>query len=561
MIVTYTEAERLEADALEREYQEALDLSDARLSKLRTDPPPSPEDYFAGISRKENPDAWEKQNRLFIKAMLAWNDAGSDEWREENKNQTRLMEDHSKKRAALFRRAEKRQFKELGTDPAVIVQDGKRQARMLIEAMRDEYLDTQEKIAHDGFLQGIPEGQKAGSFGAMNVVSLGDGAWALHEEEMNIQIHNALHLYFNHLKKFPPLLSELEDAVTAALQAADYVTTETEGLGKTVVVKSSSKPPQNRSPFDLIEKFSKLENTVTISNYPSALDFPVDKLTNLIFKGSFTDYRGQLKREKDGNDRITTAYSIDFADLDNVKVLRKLDYIDLIIHNSILSWYKNGINLLTDQMIYRMMNGNTDLEITPGWRKEIRRRTDKLMTTLVNITTYGQGNDPNKERKWTGNMIYALRENDAVINGVKTDCVRVLGMPVLAAHAGEDGHITSIPLHFLNTGINKNADAVALQTFLLQRVLQMSRNPKLSKTILYDTATDEIGRPEAETPAHARVRKSRQRDYIKRILDHWTAQGFIGGYQEQKKGKAFTGVTIIPPITTDTPPKTVTYPP
>ena len=83
---------------------------------------------------------------------------------------------------------------------------------------------------------------------------------------------------------------------------------------------------------------------------------------------------------------------------------------------------------------------------------------------------------------------------------------------------------------------------MAVKSFLLRSIFDMQHNPKLSRNIIFDTMNDEIA-TESEKTFTAKEQRN-IREYIPQVLDYWTHQNFIKGYEPVKSGNKIRGYTI-----------------
>ena len=98
----------------------------------------------------------------------------------------------------------------------------------------------------------------------------------------------------------------------------------------------------------------------------------------------------------------------------------------------------------------------------------------------------------------------------------------------------------------ITSGINKNQTTIVLEQALLKRITAM---PRISTTIVYDTLFADarlLTKPDgsAYKESSLKVRKSKLKDYARRILDSWKQTGFIKGYTEEMDGKTAVKVKI-----------------
>jgi hypothetical protein len=130
---------------------------------------------------------------------------------------------HTSERSALYAKCEQRQFDELGGDLVKIMADAKEQAPQIIDLI---YTGHHDKIV------------ESSGFSAIDVVSLGNGKWALDAEMTRGHLSVSLHLHFSAFLGKPDLFEELTDFIRQTVANDPRVAPEgTKGRGAPIVIK------------------------------------------------------------------------------------------------------------------------------------------------------------------------------------------------------------------------------------------------------------------------------------------------------------------------------------
>ena len=495
IFIDFTKQEEAQADALEVKYQKAFKAID-EIRNSRTDE--LPED---------------------IKKFSEWEAAGSPEWKAACKQWHITNDNYNKERSELFKKAELCQFKELGTDPASILENAKKQVKKAIQSQYGYYKDM----------------GKEDSFSSIHVCALEDGTWLLDKGELRKTISGTLHLHIEILEQHNNLLEDLNKFIDKTLKNNKKVAAE-------------GHPGKFKS-IEFIKNTLSYTEAMINTRYPDNFITPTDKVSNLAFAGELTGSQLQrLAMERRGSKKqINTLASIDFDKLNGsvqIKGKKELNAYDREVHDAIITLFVDGGNeYITPQMIYQVMTGNTDAYLNPKQAEAISDSITKFMYSRVIIDaseeakTYGFDSF-----KYDGNLISGERVT-ATLNGNVLECLRILRPPVLYEYANKKNQIGRFDIKLLNSPVNKTEEIITLQGYLYRRILTMKGSSNLSKTIVYETVYNQIEVTAASDGA-LRKKKSKVRDQIKTILDYWKKENFISGYVENKRGTTIHSITI-----------------
>lgn len=495
IFVDFTEQENIQINAIEEKYQQAFKALEELTEQLN--PTPNTERFFKGINGKDNPKEWEAAIKKTNKILNAWEAAGSPEWKKARAKWDEINDAYNKERTTLFKKAEQRQFNELGGDLAKILEDAKSQTTRVIYSMFQYFNgDTNGKALLD-------------------------------RESLKERINSSLRLHIEALKPNAKLYREFTTFIDTTIKRSEYVA-----------------PKGTKT-----EDAAKIPEAVANTKYPINFLSPTDKVTQYAFEGKITgDQLRELAMERRGSKKqITTLASIDFDKLNGsvqIKGRRELTTYDREVHDAIITLYVDGSNeYITPQMIYQVMTGNPDAYLNPKQAEAISDSITKCMYSRLIIDAGEEAKAYGFDSfKYDGNLISGERVT-ATLNGNVLECLRILRPPVLYEYANKKNQIGRFDIKLLNSPINKTEEIITLQGYLYRRILSMKGSSNLSKTIVYDTVYNQIEVTAASDGA-LRKKKSKVRDQIKRILDYWKQENFISGYVENKRGQAIYSVTV-----------------
>ncbi|GEK35453.1 hypothetical protein [Kurthia sibirica] len=279
-------------------------------------------------------------------------------------------------------------------------------------------------------------------------------------------------------------------------------------------------------------------------NRPRTFMSPKDKISSKLFEGVLppgTNKAEIAMENKKSTKELSAFVSVDFDMLPNIHSSQEITAYDREVHDAIVSLYVDGENeYITNQMVYRTMTGDPTAKLTDKNRTEIDNSIRKCSMTRISIESspqeaavYGM-----QTMKYEGNLLYTK-----VVTGVQSghinEWIYIMEQPILYRYATSKGQLSRTDINLLNTPVNKNAETLMLQGYLLRRIEAM-KHPKYNKSynILYDTIFKHL-KIEAATSGALRKKHSKLRDTIKKILDDWIEKGFIVGYKNNSdKGKS-----------------------
>lgn len=236
------------------------------------------------------------------------------------------------------------------------------------------------------------------------------------------------------------------------------------------------------------------------------------------------------------------------------------------LYNGIVSLFVDGdeSHIMTPAMIYRAANGITDgTDPSAGMKAAITRAVNEMryIAAEIDFTDEAKMYRSDVDNCYVRDTILDVRELSVSISGKPYTAFYVKQTPLLYEYAQVSKQIASLPPHLLDirqvpknkagkieTGkapggrISNNDRRMAVKSYLLRRIYDMQHDPTLSRNIIFDTMNDEIATESDKTFTAKEQRNIRE--YIPQVLDYWTHQNFIKGYEPVKGGNKIRGYAI-----------------
>lgn len=222
---------------------------------------------------------------------------------------------------------------------------------------------------------------------------------------------------------------------------------------------------------------------------------------------------------------------------------RNLSAFDMVVYNAICTWYAFDNTTFTSQDLYNIMCGGERHKLHPEMRQYIFDSALRLARTSVDITHYkgdfSRGSYKDTEERYYTRLLSASATESVLGNGTIQDCFRILEEPVLYQIGRATNQILSAPAPVYQIPKQKNtARALVIRQYLFVRMMN-ARAGALSRVIKYETLFEEC-----EIRTDSRAEKRRIREIVTQILNEWVSQGFLTGFEEQKKGNSIVGVEL-----------------
>lgn len=262
------------------------------------------------------------------------------------------------------------------------------------------------------------------------------------------------------------------------------------------------------------------------------VSYPTDKANSSIWNLKRTDGQlafdfGEISLQIDtanAADRkagilVTTSYSINFDGLkDDVAISKRLTPFDKRVYIACSALFDAGFSVVTMTQIYKAM-GNSGSP-SPKQIEKVRTSIRKMMSAIITIDNAVEAKRydyPHLE--YEGNLLYAERVK-ASDHSRTAEAVHILRRPILIAYSAERKQCETIDSKLLQGPISKTDENLAIEDYLLHRILRANHDGKTSEKILFRTICDHAG---------ITAQKQRQRlpEKVKTYLDYYKECGQI----------------------------------
>ena len=266
---------------------------------------------------------------------------------------------------------------------------------------------------------------------------------------------------------------------------------------------------------------------------------PVDKVTQSLFNPSknpaLYDGGADLIVGR-GKKEVTTAVSLRIEELGEVKTGTMLTDFHRTLFNAAISQFLAGNTLFSDNMLARAITGKDTVE------GKIRRAIIDGMDTLIRTRAFIDATQEAKAFNLKGleNVKYEgalldVRRITATINGKTTECYKIIAEPWLLTYAKSKNQLDTYDVRLLNApfqAISATPESISIVSHLLNHIMAiLNPNSRIINIILYEPLYKLAG-IEASTEATAETKRRRLRKTIHKILDVWTNEGLIDGYED-----------------------------
>ena len=362
--------------------------------------------------------------------------------------------------------------------------------------------------------------------------------------------------------------------------------------------------PVPSSPIVLTSKKSFFNPVLTFDNASDESDFnekdiiapdtlfsPKDKVSNRTWDNSLPigRYMGIVTVRKAENFGCIVQLNYEkIINSDDVVTGAVLSPFDRCVYDAVVTLFVTGRTVFSTIEILRIISHNPKARLTPSYRNKIIKSMFHISRFWLSILTDDSErfdvwcslsrNSPfNSERKYYKNLqaAYTGRLLDfRVIGNITFDVSylkdeqeitekesfpevwKILAPPILYQYAQAKGQISSVPIKYLNTSSNNGNTVTAvrrgvytneLANFLSREIDTMKKTAKrkqpYSRFILLERIYQIDGIDEIQKDVNSlNKKKSRTRDKLSKILQHFKENGLIEGHLFHKKvhGKSLT---------------------
>lgn len=290
---------------------------------------------------------------------------------------------------------------------------------------------------------------------------------------------------------------------------------------------------------------SKKPRASVSSTKTDSMPLPLDKVNSNVWgqskiatafyaskeKGETTEPFTVLMDKRNAESFIV--YDIDFDNLpDGMGLSKKLTPYDKRVHDACGALWdaieetedENGMPLkvVTAAQVYEAM-GNKK-KMSDYDKKKIDESLIKLIKTVVTINTENEGKKGKEQFKLTTQLLPG-EVGTYIVNGqVANSAVRMFAEPTLLKFARSRNELSVVPIAALQTDISQTEDNLVLEDYLLRQISHIKDGKmRKSNAILLETVYEKTGMDDKH-------KKSRGREKIRTLLEHYKDTGLIAGY-------------------------------
>lgn len=294
--------------------------------------------------------------------------------------------------------------------------------------------------------------------------------------------------------------------------------------------------------FKLIKLVQEQDEAANNKELPSitvrkmdGVDFPLDKVNANMWK-LLEDTSGQYEFKFDVSKKgsaqpIDIYYVLDFSELQNASITKKLEIYDKRVYLAIAALYNGGYDRVSILQIYNTMGykgrpGASDI-------KKINSSITKMNGAKLYINNMAEAKAYKYDRFEYDGQLLPMERVKGIVNGQVAEAViHIFREPPMVSFARQRKQITTINVRLLDTPLSKTSANMELEDYLLERISHMKKG-SVRKRMLLATIYEN---------ANIKTIKQKQRapEKIKKLLEHYKENGFIKGYRIDDKG-----VTII----------------
>lgn len=294
--------------------------------------------------------------------------------------------------------------------------------------------------------------------------------------------------------------------------------------------------------FKLIKLVQEQDEAANNKELPSItvrkmddVDFPLDKVNANMWK-LLEDTSGQYEFKFDVSKKgsaqpIDIYYVLDFSELQNASITKKLEIYDKRVYLAIASLYNGGYDRVSILQIYNTMGykgrpGASDI-------KKINSSITKMNGAKLYINNMAEAKAYKYDSFEYDGQLLPMERVKGIVNGQVAEAViHIFREPPMVSFARQRKQITTINVRLLDTPLSKTSANMELEDYLLERISHMKKSSVRNRMLLATIYEN----------ANIKTIKQKQRapEKIKKLLEHYKENGFIKGYRIDDKG-----VTII----------------
>ena len=173
--------------------------------------------------------------------------------------------------------------------------------------------------------------------------------------------------------------------------------------------------------------------------------------------------------------------------------------------------------------------------------QEVKARIIKDIDVLVENGLLKSKTDKIKSAVIDDNLLHIRVGTITSEQGKVYKSIQIVTEPILLTYNRAKRSLLSIPMEYIGlTDFNATEKAIAMQDYLLMRIISYKNGKLKENKILYDTLYRDSGIEKPKTPKDF----SRDREIIRKMMGEWEKKGLINACVEVKKGRSFEGIVF-----------------
>lgn len=325
-------------------------------------------------------------------------------------------------------------------------------------------------------------------------------------------------------------LEQPEKEVEEANRDIAAIIGETEETKENAITKQIK---ELRELQELLKKYAAIFEKIplqTTATRPDKTIFPLDKVTTSYFKNLISKDGANINTGGKNRKNALVYCALDFDSLPGVSITKTLTAYDKIVYIAAANLYAYN-EITTATQIYKAM-GNTGTPRASDLKKinDSLAKMRRASVTIDNAEEHKAFNGGYPLFTYNGQLL-PLETISATINGKPVEtAIHLLREPPLISFAKKhNNQIATLPRAVLESPVNKTETALTIQDFLFRSINHMKNRKTEPRNISFETLFKEC-------KAEEKKQRQRARETMQKLLDHYTACGWIKGYSADKKG-------------------------
>lgn len=270
-----------------------------------------------------------------------------------------------------------------------------------------------------------------------------------------------------------------------------------------------------------------------------SVEYPLDKPNARIWKLLEEDTAGQIAfnlAKKGSKTQLLAYYSIDFDELKDIKITKRLLMFDKLVYIAISALFNAGNNIITLPQIYYAMG----YKGTPG-RADKNKINDSITKMMGAKIFFDNKEEASKYKKYDRFLydgpLLPVERGTAIVNGQMMDvAIHIFREPPMVTFAKQRKQITTLDIKLLQAPVSKTDGNLQIQDYLLERISKAKNTDSKTCRILFDTLYKNTGIEAKPKTEAEKSTKRRTPDKIRKYLTHYKAHAFITDFSLDKDG-------------------------